>query len=75
MKPLFTKVKVSPDAPPDKVKPGVPVPVEYKYTPGSTLTVISEIPAIYPPIAATFNEAFGVLTENVDEMETRYCLP
>jgi hypothetical protein len=28
MNPLLTTVMVSPDVPPDKVKPGVPVPVE-----------------------------------------------
>jgi hypothetical protein len=28
--PLFTNTKVSPDVPPDKVRPGVPVLVEYK---------------------------------------------
>jgi hypothetical protein len=36
---------------------------------------MSDLPAEYPPIAATFNEAFAVFAENVDEMETRFDLP
>jgi hypothetical protein len=37
--------------------------------------VMSDMPAIYPPIAATFNEAFAVLEVNVYEIAARFDLP
>jgi hypothetical protein len=45
MNPLLTTVTVSPELPPDKVKPGVPVLVEYKYTPELIVMVTSDVPA------------------------------
>jgi hypothetical protein len=39
--------------------------VEYKYTPLFTVIVISDLPAIYPPIVVTFKEALAVLEEYV----------
>jgi hypothetical protein len=75
MNPLFTTVRVSPAVPPVRVSPGVPVLVEYRYTLELTVTVISDLPAMYPPIPATFNEAFAVLAAKVDEMETLFDLP
>jgi hypothetical protein len=54
---------VSPDAPPLNVKPGVDVLVEYKYTLALTVIVISDVPAEYPPIVVTFNDALAVVDE------------
>jgi hypothetical protein len=54
---------VSPDAPPESVRPGVPVEVEYRYIPLFTVIVMSDLPAEYPPIEVTFNEALAVFAE------------
>jgi hypothetical protein len=50
IRPLLTIVKVSPDAPPEIVKPGVVGAtvvsdvLQYKYTPLLMVTVISDLP-------------------------------
>jgi hypothetical protein len=63
--PLLTKVSVSPVVPPERERPGVPVLVEYTYTPELTVTVTSDVPAAYPLILVIFSEAFVVLLVNV----------
>jgi hypothetical protein len=39
------------------------------------VTVMSDLPATYPPIVVTFNVAFAVVDENVNEIATRFDLP
>jgi hypothetical protein len=38
----------------------LPVDVAYRYTPLLTVTVTSDVPAVYPPIVAILSEAFAV---------------
>jgi hypothetical protein len=53
----------------------LPVVEAHKYTLGLTVTVMSVIPATYPLIAATFNEALAVLVVKVKDLATRFDLP
>jgi hypothetical protein len=66
---------VSPEEPPERVRPGVPVDVEYRYIPEPTVTVISDSPVRYPLRVDTFNDAFAVCEENVYDNGIRCDLP
>jgi hypothetical protein len=65
MRPLFTRVSMSAELPPLNESPALPVDVAYKYTPPLTVIVISDLPAIYPPIDVTFKEASVVVEVKV----------
>ena len=65
MKPLLTRVIVSPVEPPVSVRPALLVLVAYKYTPLFTVMVMSDAPALYPVIEVTFRDALAVLLEKV----------
>jgi hypothetical protein len=46
MYPLFTSEMVSPEVPPERVKPETVMELDHRYTPELTVMVMSDLPAI-----------------------------